>query len=535
MKLNKLERLKLRLKPVDFYKKIASLKPEEIGEEEKFFLKSFGIYSTKLHPEKFMIRIRISAGRESSENLSFIASLAEKKKASILITSRAQIELHNLSFDSVKEIFFSLEARGMSSWQTLSDNFRNVLCDPLEGLTADSLFDASIYVSEIEKQFLKNEKFVGTLPRKFNVALSGRSEPICSFFGNDLFFRGCKDRERIGFDVYIGGKNGNLALPFVFINKDDCPDFFRAVMECYVRYGPRENRTRARLFHLLEEVGVEGFRKLLYEFDPPKMEEPLIAEAAKSPSQDEFIKLIDGTFAYRYQTEFGVVEPKELKEIIDAAKAEGARVNIGCDQNLYIVGLNSRAFGRKSSYERYDILSCAGSRFCIYSLFDTKSAAQKLKSYIKKGIKIGYSGCLKGCARHILADIGFVGIRTNGYGMGVERGVRLYLGADHINGNFPARLIYWAVPLRRLDKVVDAIIDEYENSGCESFVDFAHRLQDYGVEFLALWFLAKIEKNHNLCLDGSEEELKRELSYMGYDTSNMLNCVKEAQKRVFGP
>jgi len=63
IKANKIERLKATLKPYDFFPEISKLDLKNLTEEERFYLKNFGIYNHKLSPETFMIRVRITAGR----------------------------------------------------------------------------------------------------------------------------------------------------------------------------------------------------------------------------------------------------------------------------------------------------------------------------------------------------------------------------------------------------------------------------------------------------------------------------------------
>jgi len=78
MKPNKIERLKSECRPYDFREKIFSLNLEDLSEEDRFYLKNWGIYNIKLRPEKFMLRIRVAGGREEAGMLSFLCDIARE-------------------------------------------------------------------------------------------------------------------------------------------------------------------------------------------------------------------------------------------------------------------------------------------------------------------------------------------------------------------------------------------------------------------------------------------------------------------------
>jgi len=536
MKLNKIEKLKLELKPYYFYQKIDSLNPADLTQIDRFYLKNFGIYSTKLSPDKFMLRLRIPAGRISIENLQKIIYLANEYKAKTILTARAQIELHNLDFNEVLEIHKNLENVGITTFQTLTDNFRNIVTDPLDGVGESNYFEVYPLILEMQKLFLKNPDFVGMIPRKFNTAISANSKNITSFFGNDCYFALAKKDGIFGFNLYLGGKNLDVAKSAnIFVKKDEVVKLFEAIIKAYQKYGLRENRTKARLYHLLQAIGMEGFKKILKEFYKKDYESAGEILVEKYKENCDWFRLKRGAFAYRYKSYFGEIDVETIEKIVDFAKQENCEIRIGVDQNLYILGLKDKNIPLKPLSQNQNILACAGSRYCIYSLFDTKEEGDKLiLDDIKRlNIKIGYSGCLKGCGRHILSDIGFVGIRTNLFGE-VERGVRLYLGGLYTRGESPARLIYWAVPLRKLNKLLKVIFDEYENSACNDFEEFSKNiLNSYSAEFLAFWFLAKLYTNKNIYLKKSEKELSNFFKNEKFYNEDYIEMIKILEKRVF--
>jgi len=540
MKLNKIERLKLELKPYLFYEKLDKIDPSKITEADRFYLKNFGIYNTKLNPELFMLRIRVPGGRIKTEELDKITELAERFGAKVILTARAQIELHSLDFRSVLEIFRELERAFITTWQTLTDNFRNIVTDPLDGAGVHSVFEAYPIILKMQSLFLKNPSFVGLIPRKFNTAVSAVSKSLFSFFGNDCYFALAKKDGVYGFNLYLGGKNFAFAKDFdIFVKREEAVKVFKAVIKAYLKYGLRENRNRARLYHLLESVGVDGFKDMMREFYEGEFEKGGELSIGKYESKEGWFLLKDGRFAYRYETFFGEIDLRTLRRICDLSKERGYEIRIGADQNLYVLGLKERSFPFSSLSKNANVLSCAGSRYCIYSLFDTKKEALNLPidRIESLKIKIGYSGCLKGCGRHISADIGFVGIRTTVFGK-LERGVRVYLGGVYTKGKIPARLIYWAIPLRGLSEFLEVIFDEFENSGFDDFEDFSEKvLNGYRAEFLAFWFLAKFHTGKKVYLRNKKEkellEEFKEFDFYEKIDDDLYEVIKYLEKNSF--
>jgi len=180
--------------------------------------------------------------------------------------------------------------------------------------------------------------------------------------------------------------------------------------------------------------------------------------------------------------------------------------------------------------ENQNVLVCAGSKYCFFSLFDTKEEASKidLVEINRYNIKVGYSGCLKGCGRHYFSDIGLVGIRTNLYGA-KEFAVRVYLGGLYTQGESVSRLIYWAVPLRVLNNLIKTIIDEFKQSQCESFEEFSKEvLLNFEPEFLAFWFLAKLYTKKEASLKEANS-----FDYLLYGESAIVKELKDSKNRLY--
>lgn len=491
VKLNKIEKLKCQEHPCSFYKKLNSLQAENITEADRFYLKNFGIYNMKLRPEKFMLRLRFLGGRVGFEALQAIWQEIAHKEIELLVTARAQLEIHNLSLQEAIAMHKNLEKKGVTSFQTLTDNLRNIVTDPLDGVGEGALIEVYPLMQKMEALFLKKEEFIGMLPRKCNTAISGMKYNISSFFGNDIYFALAKRGSEFGFRLFLGGRHSDLAKDTkLFVPRDEVVPIFYAVIAAYKKHGLRASRTKARLFHLLEEIGIDGFLQKMREFYHKEYIFGGKVLIEKKIFEDE-IALPNGSIAHRYRTNFGKISKEIFYHILQLSKS--CEVRFGVDQNIYIFSTKSLDLPKPMEYR--DVLVCAGERYCAFSLTDTKEHAKALPlSLLKRhNIRLHYSGCLKGCGRHILADIGLVGIRTNLFGK-VERGVRVYIGGEYTYGKATARLIFWAVPLRKLNELLCLIVEDFVQSGFGDFEEYGSYLRSFTPEEVAYYYLKRLAK-----------------------------------------
>ncbi|WP_295421846.1 nitrite/sulfite reductase, partial [Sulfurovum sp.] len=432
MKPNKIERVKTHLAPYDFRSKINSLDLTDLDEEKRFYLKNYGIYNIKLTPEKFMLRIRIAGGRITQHTLQYITMLAKRYDLELLITARAQLELHGLHAKNVLAVWKLLEKENITTLQTLTDNFRNIVTDPYDGAEESSRIETFPLVTQMQDLFLDRQEWMGRLPRKFNTAICGTQKSSMHFFSNDLFFALAKKDEKLGFNLYLGGKNSEVAQDAdVFVTAQNVPFMFEAVGRTYMKYGLRGTRSKNRLFHLLEETGVEAFVEHLAEFYPEEIMKKgeLLIEKETSAA---YKRLKDGTYGYCYQSRFGKLSVDALIELLEYAKKEALEIRIGPDQNLYLLGLKEKNVPFKTIQGASNVTACAGSHYCALSLWDIKSDISylPLEKIDRYNIQVGFSGCLKGCGRHHHVDIGLVGLRTNSFGE-TQKAARVYLGGEY--------------------------------------------------------------------------------------------------------
>lgn len=501
-KLNKRERHKAALSPFEYYPEIETLDFNGISEGDGFYLQDFGIYNTPIEEEAYTLRLRITAGRITATQLRSISDIAKHNDLEIILTARAGMQLHGLNSENVLQIFKQINELGISTWQTFGDNVRNIVTDVYDGRGCTSIIETYPLIMQMQEYFLKTPHLVGMLPRRISTGISGNSANVTSFFANDLYFALAKREELFGFNVYMGGKNTEIARSAdIFLLPGEVVPFFNAFIEAFNKYGLRFTRTRTRLFYLLEEIGIETFvGYIAHEYQKTWQHEgDLVLEKILF---SRYQQLRDGSYAFCYESNFGRVRPEELIAIADFSETQSAEIRLGADHNLYVLGLAQPSAPFEHLEKSQTIVACAGSHYCPYSFWDIKDDARllPLDKINKYRIQIGISGCVKGCGRHQHCDIGLIGLRTNQFG-NADKGARIYIGAEHSAGVSVGRELFEMVPLQHIRSVIELIIQEYEQSGLDTFESFSVRvLNRYSIEFIALWILAKLEITSTIAL-----------------------------------
>ena len=245
---------------------------EAIDESDRERLKWLGVFFRRQTPGRFMMRIRMPNGFTNAEQLAAIAELSRECGTGFVdLTTRQQVQLRGFAVGDLPHIWQRLNDVDLVSLQTGMDNIRNVVGCPVAGLTDDELFDASRVVREFNEAFLRNKAFTN-LPRKFNVAITGCTENCTHGETQDLSLtpaiKVIGGDEVKGFNIAVGGKVGSGGLrpatPLgVFCRPEDAAGLCSHITLMFRDYGPRRARNRARLAFLIEEWGIDKFRREL--------------------------------------------------------------------------------------------------------------------------------------------------------------------------------------------------------------------------------------------------------------------------------
>jgi ferredoxin-nitrite reductase len=538
-KQNQIEELKAKTSFKEAYERLSYYAEhgyESISEDDKkFTLKSFGIFDRPATPGLFMLRIRIPSGRLNIQQTGVLAKIAKKyAKNYIDITTRAQIELRYIRIEDIPNIISTLSAVGISTFQTGVDNFRNIVCDPLNGYAYDSYLDTSAELLQIQNIFLGEFDWVSALPRKFNIAINGSSTNRCNVFGQDLGFTLAIKDGVYGYNVYLGGKVGAAAQNAdIFVKYGEATKFFTHLANFYREFGFRDNRNKNRLKYMIDAVGMEKFRSELEEFANDKFEKSgKTISLGDGGDNGGKMQLKDGSFAYLLAVPSGIMSGDKLFEYAQLCKKSGGHsINFTVEQNIYAIGVDGD-FGQKvqnTSIFHTNLIACAGTEHCPFGVIPNKPDAIECADYLESrfgnvGGKIRqyWSACPKGCGIHGLGDIGVVGTK-------VARNKEVHLGVDiYIGGSMKSqdegKLLVKGALLTEAKEYIAEAIELYlsDKQDKESFEEYFKKLS-LGVSSQCVSFAVRL----NVLLH------KNGLSALKLKKLEQYGCGKKEEAEIY--
>lgn len=495
---------------------------ESITEEDKdFVLKSFGVFDRPATPGRFMIRVRVAGGILSVEQARVLADVAKRfGKDTIDITTRMQIELRYITIEDMPEALALLESVGLTSYQTGVDNFRNILIDPLDGLAMDNIIPCAEIMHDIQAVFLKNDDWITTLPRKFNIGISGSLSNRCNIFGQDFALALAQKDGVYGFNLFLGGRVGFLAQDAnMFVLPNQAVSTFNAVASLFKTYGFRDNRNKNRLKFLIDAVGMDEFRDAIEKqlgYAMPSSGETLCA----SEGGDHYgkIALNDGSFALYAAVPSGVFSGSDLTDAAEIAAAQNGALRFTIEQNLIITGITDEQaalasplfikYPNRPSPYMANLIACAGTEHCPFGVIPNKPDAIEMGEYLARTVPIQdakvrlyWSACIKGCGIHGAGDLGFVGCKVPHNGKTVL-GVDIFIGGTLSGEGGEGHLLLKGIILEEAKEYVSELMVQYRDHriGKESLEKFITRLKvrytNHAIGFVMRWNrLMRLENN----------------------------------------
>lgn len=487
--MNKFERLKALKDGLDVWPDLERYAREgwqAITEDDKVRLKWYGVFFRKHTPSYFMVRIRITNGIASAEQLRAIAALTrEFGRAELDITTRQQIQVRWLRIEQVPTALRRLAAVGLETRQTGMDNVRNIIGCPLAGLTPHELFDTAPIASALVKRFLGNREFTN-LPRKFNVTITACTDNCVALESQDLSLgpavKLVDGNVRAGFNVLVGGKMGSggfaPAHPLdVFVLPEHAADLCAEIILLFRDHGPRETRSRARLAFLLEDWGLERFRAELERRIGRQL--PRAGRDARTTHHTDHLGITpqrqQGRYSIGLAVPVGHLSADQLEAVAELAERYGSgQVRLTPNQNLIVTDVPDHRLPQllsepllqelrpdPSPYLRGTV-SCTGVGLCDLALTDTKvhalTVARRLEGCTSSSrpIAINWSGCPAGCGNHYLADIGLQGSRAR-IGEEVTEVYQVFVGGRPGPAARSATPVLEVVPASQIGAVVERL------------------------------------------------------------------------------
>jgi len=223
-----------------------------------------GLYM-QLHA--YMFRIAVPYGILSSPQLRKLAYIARTYDRGYgHVTTRQNVQFNWAKLEDVPKALEHLAEVQMHAVQTSGNCIRNITSDPFAGVAPDELEDPRPYC-EILRQWSTFHPEFAFLPRKFKIAVTGTpGHDRAAIRYHDIGIR-IVDNEagERGFEIWAGGGLGRtpvIGKPIrSFIQYEHLLSYCEAIVRVYNLYGRRDNKFKARIKILVNELGTEKFRQ----------------------------------------------------------------------------------------------------------------------------------------------------------------------------------------------------------------------------------------------------------------------------------
>ncbi len=410
-------------------------------------LRLVGVYDDR-QPGFFMLRTRVPGGRLTAAQAEAVAEVAsryslrpegeEGPERFVEITTRQDLQLHWIRFQSLPQIWERYASVGLTTLQACGDTLRNVTSCPLAGISPHEIVDPRPAVDALTRLALAEPELAAALPRKFKVAVTGCPSDCVLARLNDLAFTPASRDGTLGFNVHAGGGLSDyprLASPLdLFVEPGRVGEVVRAVLLLYRDLGDFEHKAVNRFRRLVAELGtarVAAEVRARLPFQPPPAGSDLSTWAAEDhlgiqPERQP------GRASVGLCVPVGRLSAEELGELARLARTYGqGELRLTQGQNAIVVGvaeerlpdllaegLLERLRPHPDPLERA-VVACTSAPFCKFGILDVKTRAAQLIGHLRRelspaetaalrGLRIHLSGCKASCAQ---THAGHVGLR----------------------------------------------------------------------------------------------------------------------------
>jgi NAD(P)H-nitrite reductase large subunit len=433
-----------------------------ISDDDRYRLKTQGVCAQR-RTGAFMLRIRVPGGRAHADQLRAVADLAERFGHPMLhVTSRAGLEIHDVTIENVTTVFAGLAAVGLTTKGTCGDTIRNVVScahgDARDlAVLALEPFERLLHARIVARSDATN------ISRKMNVALA--CSPACDAHvaTSDVGFVATPHPQsgEPGFTLWGAGGLGaapRLAIRLIdWLPASDVLAAFEAVVAVGEKYGDRSGRAKAKIKMIVDRSGKDYVRELV----AAEFADALAAIAAGDASAIEIdagalVPALPQATAGRATVEalvpMGELPLAAARTLADLAEryADGI-VYLTTDQNAELHGANeSDAIRARDAIDAAglrtagrggiaDVLSCVGLEYCPLAVAASMTMGEEIALAMMPlrddpryaDFRIHVSGCPHSCAKHQVADLGFAGAITEYGGKRVEAFVAYVGGNAH--------------------------------------------------------------------------------------------------------
>ena len=413
---------------------------------------------------------------------------------------------------------------------------RNLTACPKAGVCSGEEFDVTPY-ARVLTDFLLGHPDCQDFGRKVKIAFSGCQGEACGLvMMHDIGALAVKKTRRgkdvHGFALYVGGGLGTVPyqakLFDAFLPPEELLPISQAIARVFGRLGEKKNRAQARLKFLVVKLGIEEFRRLVWEErqilpDDPHWTSyldhlPAYGETPlKPPSPLSAEKTLPEGFAEwqrsnvkaQKQTGYAIatvalplgdLSSDQTRKLADVARRYiGDNIRTTVEQNFVFRWVSEEdlpdlyedlleiGLGDSGANTIVDVTACPGTDTCKLGISASRGLAEELRNRLAaksfemdeavRSLRIKVSGCFNSCGQHHVADIGFFGNSRTLNGYKVPH-FQVILGGQWAENAGSFGMTIGAIPSRRIPEVVDRITDHFvlvRNQG-ENFCDFVARI-----------------------------------------------------------
>ena len=494
-----------------------------------------GLY-LQLHA--YMLRVAIPYGTLNSRQMRQLAHIAETYDRGYgHFTTRQNIQFNWIDLPRVAEALADLADVEMHAIQASGNCIRNVTADHFAGAVADEVEDPRV-VAELLRQWSMGHPEYAFLPLKFKIAVTGSEDDRAVVAFHDI---GLKLRRNeagvIGAKIFVGGGLGRTPrigrVLSDFLPMDDLLPYIDQILHVYNRYGRRDNKYKARIKIMVDELGIDEVRRRVEDavkasrkdvkpvsatlkasiqsaFAPPDFSH------APSPMSGQDFPLPTGFDAWLatnihehrdrrhaivsislkdHGATPGDASADQMRAMADIAQEFGYdELRVSHEQNIILphvpkaylpavydrlkkAGLATANIGLIS-----DIIACPGMDYCALATARSIPIAQDIASHFDRlkleqdigPLKVKISGCINACGHHHVGHIGILGLDR----AGVEN-YQITLGGDGREGATLGERLGPGFPAEELLGAIDAIVSVYLEGRCdrhETFLEFTRRV-----------------------------------------------------------
>ena len=493
-----------------------------------------GVY-LQLHA--YMLRVAIPYGTLSSRQMEQLAHIAETfDKGYGHFTTRQNIQYNWIKLEQVPDALDALADVDMHAIQTSGNCIRNVTADHFAGAAHDEVEDPRI-TAELLRQWSTGHPEYAYLPRKFKIAVTGSANDRAVIAFHDIGLQIVRREDgAVGYKVWVGGGLGRTPRKGRVLNdflpRADLLAYCDAIVHVYNRLGRRDNKYKARIKIMIDELGIDECRRMInaqfdaiqHEIAVPSALEKAITEGFSSPDFNKaspYDPAIDAglspAFARWLETNTATHRDDRHAIVTISLKAHGATPGDASADQMRAIAAIAREYGYDdirvtheqnitlphipkeyllNVYQRLvkadlataniglisDIIACPGMDYCSLATARSVPVAQDIAKRFEAlktehdigPMKIKISGCINACGHHHVGHIGILGLDR----AGVEN-YQITIGGDGSEGASLGDRTGPGFSAENLLGAIETIIDVYlENrqGRQETFLVFYRRV-----------------------------------------------------------